>query len=64
MGAAAYGTAAWLASASPVHGEAGKLVTVFGAIGTALIVLAGAARVLRIDEFTDAAARVVQRFRR
>jgi putative peptidoglycan lipid II flippase len=64
MGAAAHYTAVGLASLLPGSGEIAKGVRVFGAIGVALVVLAASARVLRIQEFTDAVARVRQRFAR
>ena len=64
MGVAAHYTAGWLTSLTPGGGELAKAMRVFGAIGVALAVLAASARVLRIQEFTDATARVVQRFRR
>jgi putative peptidoglycan lipid II flippase len=64
MGVAAYVTAAWLTVLTPLGGEAAKFIRVFGAIGVALAVLALAARLLRIDEFTEASSRVLQRFGR
>ena len=64
MGAAAYFAGAWLGGLPSLHGETGKFVRVSLSIVTALIALAVSARLLRIDEFTDATARVVQRFRR
>jgi len=64
MGVAAHYTAAWITSLTPDGGELAKALRVFGAIGVALVVLAASARALRIQEFTDATARVVQRFRR
>ena len=64
MGIAAHFTAAWLTSMTPGGGEVAKFVRVFGAIGAALAVLAGTARLLRVDEFNDAAGRVLQRFKR
>ena len=64
MGAAAHYTASWLTSLTPGGGELAKALRVFGAIGVALAVLAASARVLRIQEFTDATARVLQRFTR
>ncbi len=63
MGAAAYAASAWL-SALPIGGEIGKFVQVFGAIGLAVLVLGVSARLLRIDEFGEATARLVHRFRR
>jgi putative peptidoglycan lipid II flippase len=64
MGLAAYLTASWLTTFTPFGGEAAKFIRVFGAIGVALAVLALAARLLRIDEFTEASSRVLQRFGR
>jgi putative peptidoglycan lipid II flippase len=64
MGVAAYFAAAWLGGLPSLHGETGKFVRVSLSIVTALIALAVSARLLRIEEFTDATARVVQRFRR
>ena len=64
MGAAAHYTAAWLTSLTPEGGEIAKAIRVFVAIGIALDVLAASARVLRIQEFADATARVRQRLTR
>jgi putative peptidoglycan lipid II flippase len=64
MGLAAYLTAAWLTALTPFGGELAKCIRVFGAIGVALAVLALAARLLRIDEFTEASSRVLHRFGR
>jgi putative peptidoglycan lipid II flippase len=62
MAAAAYYTAAWLATALPGNVEIAKALRVFGAIGVALIVLAVAARALRIREFDEARNRILRRF--
>jgi putative peptidoglycan lipid II flippase len=62
MGVAAYYAAAWITSLTPGGGELAKLVRVFGAIGVALAVLAASARLLRIQEFSDATGRVLHRF--
>lgn len=64
MGLAAYLTAGWLTTVLPGDGEVAKAVRVFGAIGVALLTLGGAAQLLRIEEFRDAAGRVLRRFRR
>jgi hypothetical protein len=40
------------------------MIRVFGAIGLALLTLAAAARLLHIEEFKDATARVLKRVRR
>ena len=64
MGAAAYGSAAWLAELTASEGGLGRLITVFGSITIALLVLALSARLLRIEEFTEASRRVLQRFKR
>jgi putative peptidoglycan lipid II flippase len=64
MGIAAHFTAVWLTAMTPAGGEIAKFVRVFGAIAAALAVLGTAARLLRIGEFSDATARVLQRFGR
>jgi putative peptidoglycan lipid II flippase len=64
MGLAAYLSAGWLAVATTAEGELAKLITVFGAITAALVVLAVAARLLRIEEFTEASNRILRRFNR
>jgi putative peptidoglycan lipid II flippase len=61
MGAAAYATATWLAAAWPSTSTLVRLVHVFGAIAVAVAVLAGAARLLRIEEFESAVSRVMTR---
>jgi putative peptidoglycan lipid II flippase len=64
MGAAAYYTQAWLQTifVEPVVWH--RLVRVGGAIGVALVVLAGAAHLLRLEEFGAAMSRVLGRIRR
>jgi hypothetical protein len=47
----------------PGDGELERGIRVAAAIGAALIALAAAARLLRIQEFTDARARVLRRLR-
>ena len=64
MGIAAHYAVEGLTRLMPGGGELAKMVRVFGAIGAALLVLAASARLLRIQEFTDATARVLQRLRR
>jgi putative peptidoglycan lipid II flippase len=64
MGVAAHYTAAWLTVLTPAGGEVAKAIRVAGAIAAGLAVLAGAARLLRIEEFNDATARVLQRLKR
>ena len=64
MGAAAYGSAAWLTGLTAFEGGLGRLITVFGSITIALLVLALSARLLQIEEFTEASRRVLQRFKR
>ena len=64
MGLAAYFMAAWLTALTPAGGEIAKAIRVAGAIAAGLAVLAGAARLLRIEEFNDATARVLQRLKR
>ncbi|HVL67109.1 MAG TPA: murein biosynthesis integral membrane protein MurJ [Vicinamibacterales bacterium] len=64
MGASAYAAAAWLPGVLAFDGALAKITTVFGAIGIALLVLALAARTLRIEEFDEATARVLRRVRR
>jgi putative peptidoglycan lipid II flippase len=64
MALAAHVTVLWLTAMTPGAGDGAKFVRVFGAIAAALAVLAGAARLLRIDELSDATARVAHRFGR
>jgi putative peptidoglycan lipid II flippase len=64
MALAAHVTVLWLTAMTPGAGDGAKFVRVFGAIAAALVVLVGAARLLRIDELSDATARVAQRFGR
>ena len=45
----------------PGDSELTRLVRVFTAIGTAIVALVGAARLLRIEEFTEATNRVLRR---
>ena len=64
MGVVAHLAVGWLTSLLPGDGEIARIVRVFGAIGLALLTLAAAARLLRIEEFDAATARVLARFRR
>ncbi|HSL23026.1 MAG TPA: murein biosynthesis integral membrane protein MurJ [Vicinamibacterales bacterium] len=61
MGVAAHLTAAWLAAVWPGRSVLFKGARVFAAIGVALVVLAAAARLLRIEEFEEARSRVMKR---
>jgi putative peptidoglycan lipid II flippase len=62
MGIAAHVAANWLAGVGPATpGWFWKSVTVFGAIGAGVVVLASAAKVLRIAEFDEAMRRVGRR---
>ena len=61
MGAAAWGTHHGLEIALPGHGTLDRAIRVFSSIAVALVVLVGAARVLRIEEFKEALARVASR---
>jgi putative peptidoglycan lipid II flippase len=64
MGAAAYFCFLWLEGAVPGTGEVARALRVFIPIAVALLVLAASARLLRIEEFDAATARVAGRFRR
>ena len=64
MGLAAAWTLGWLTGLTPRGGELAKAVRVAGAIAIALLVLAASARLLRIQEFTEATSRVLARFGR
>ncbi len=61
MGLAAWGTHHALEIALPGHGTALRAVRVFASIAIALGVLVGVARVLHIEEFKEALARVTSR---
>ncbi len=61
MGFAAHLVVAWLAAAWPGVSLLHKSVRVFAAIAIALGVLVAAARLLRIEEFEEARARVLKR---
>jgi putative peptidoglycan lipid II flippase len=62
MGGAAWGTQHGLQAVMPGDGTILRAVRVFTSIGVALVVLVGAARLLRIEEFEDALGRVASRF--
>jgi putative peptidoglycan lipid II flippase len=64
MGLAAHLTLQWLEALLPGGGEIDKGVRVFASIAVALVVLAAAAKLLRIREFDEALARVLGRLRR
>jgi putative peptidoglycan lipid II flippase len=61
MGAAAYATAAWLASVLPGAAWYVRMVRVFTAIGAGVLVLLVSARLLRIEELREAMNRVIRR---
>ena len=62
MGAAAYGTEAWLHGPLPGSGLLFKAVRVFSAMGIGVLVLIASARFLRIEELDQAMRRVLSRF--
>jgi len=62
MGIAAYMTSSWLQTALPGDAPVMRAVRVFTAIGAGIVVLLGASRLLRIEEFDDAMTRVRDRF--
>jgi len=64
MAAAAWGVERALWSVAPGVGVLARAIRVFSAIGVALLVLAAAARLLRIQEFEDASRRVLARLKR
>jgi putative peptidoglycan lipid II flippase len=64
MGLAAHLTAGWLTGLFPGDNETAKIIRVFAAIAVALLTLAAAAQLLRIDEFREASQRVLRRVRR
>jgi putative peptidoglycan lipid II flippase len=63
MGIAVHYTSAWLAISLPGRELPWKLLHVFGAIAVGMVVLAAAARLLRISEFDEAVGRVLRRLR-
>jgi hypothetical protein len=64
MGAVASAADGAVASALPGDGVVLQIVRLASVIGAALVVLAGAAWLLRIREFTDAVSLVTRRLRR
>ena len=64
MGAAAAAVDAWAAGALPGDGIGWQIVRVALSIGVAIAVLAAAASVLRVREFSEGMALVMRRFRR
>ena len=64
MGAASYYVSMWLTTQLPSHEWYWRAVRVFGAIAAGIIVLAGAAHALSIEEFNDAVDRVRRRLGR
>ncbi|MDQ3441545.1 MAG: murein biosynthesis integral membrane protein MurJ [Planctomycetota bacterium] len=64
MGVAAHVTLRWITGMTPAGGEVAKVMRVAGSIGVGTLALALSARVLRIQEFNDATARVLRRFAR
>jgi putative peptidoglycan lipid II flippase len=61
MGAVAHLTATWLTSSLAGSSTAVKSVRVFGAMGTGVLALMAAARIFRIEEFSQAIAMVLRR---
>ena len=64
MGAAAWGAERWLAQVLPGSSTLVQLARVIASICTALVVLAGAARILRLAEYEDARRLLVTRIAR
>ena len=64
MGAVAYYAHLELVTVLPGDAETIRIVRVFAAIGLAVVALAASAKLLRIEEFDAAAARVLKRVRR
>ena len=64
MGLAALVTLQWITGLTPAGGEMAKAARVLGSIGVAILALAAAARLLRIQEFNDAVATVRRRLSR
>jgi len=61
MGAVAYFLSSWLRDALPGESTYVRAARVFTAIAAAIVVLIGASRALRIEEFTIATSRVLKR---
>jgi putative peptidoglycan lipid II flippase len=64
MGAAAYGIDRWLSTVLPATALIWQIIGLTVTIAAALLVLAAAAWVLRIEEFNDSVRMVLGRFRR
>ena len=64
MGAAAHYSISWLDEVLAGNGDVMRAFRLFGAIGIALVTLAAAAKLLRIEEFDTATRRVLGRFTR
>ena len=64
MAAGARAVWEWLVQAFPGGGELPRMIRVFSSIGVGLIVLAAAARLLRIEEFDELTLRLLRRGRR
>ena len=64
MGLAADLTLQWITGLTPAGGELAKAARVLGSISVAILALAAAARLLRIQEFNDAVATVRRRLAR
>jgi putative peptidoglycan lipid II flippase len=63
MAGAAAASHGWLLSVAPADGLLSGLLRLGGSIGTALVTLIVAAKVLRIEEFDDARVRLVRKLR-
>jgi putative peptidoglycan lipid II flippase len=61
MAAAARGVWTWLLVSMPGDGEFLRMTRVFLSIGAGLVVLAAAAKLLRVEEFDEAARRLLRR---
>jgi putative peptidoglycan lipid II flippase len=64
MAMAAYFSLQWMTTLTPSGKEIDKLLRVIVPIALALLTLAGASHLLRIQEFTEATSRVLRRLRR
>ena len=64
MGAAAFGVDYWLSTLLPQRTLVWQIIRLAGTIGIALIVLAGVASALKIEEFNDSVRMVLRRFGR
>ncbi len=63
MAAAALAVQTWLTSAWPASSLLGRALHLFAAIGTGVVVLGGAAHLLRIEELGEAVAQILGRYR-